>query len=409
MTLVNLYFFAHQPFRLKPYQQRRDSETVSPEALESFYFEDSLNEEVFRKVAANCYIPATTMIRDAVKRFEHDEKPFKVSYGLSGTLLEQARRYMPELINLFFDLAETGHVEFCGETYYHSLSSLFDGEKTDFKKQITKHSDTLFELFGIRPTFFRNTEMLYNNGVAAAVKEKGYEGILTEGVNWLMAGWRSPDFPYLSPSGLPILLRNYRLSDDVGYRFSNKGWEGYPLKAETFAGWLAGNTDPSVTIAMDYEAIGEHMWADTGIFEFLWKLPEEVAKFPQLEWSTPSDVLSRVPAIGELYVNDFSTISWADQERDTSAWLRNEMQQFCFEEIKQLEPIILATNDEHYLDVWRKMQTSDHLYYLSDKSMSDGDVHKYFSAYGSLVESFVRLHTALLDLRHRAEDFVAGK
>jgi alpha-amylase len=279
----------------------------------------------------------------------------------------------------------------------------------DFRKQIAKHEDTVRELFGVKTSVFRNTEMLFNNSVASTVQELGYKGIITEGVDWLMANWRSPDFVYSSPSGMPILLRNYRLSDDVGYRFSNKGWEGYPLSAEKFAGWLAGNTDPSVLIAMDYEAIGEHMWEDTGIFDFIWNLPDSVSKYPQLEWSTPSDVLARVPIAGELSVNDFSTISWADQERDTSAWLRNEMQRYCFEEIKYLEEMVLASDNPYYLDVWRKMQTSDHLYYLSDKSMSDGDVHAYFSSYGSVVDGFVRLHTALFDLKGRLEKYNAGR
>jgi alpha-amylase len=220
-----------------------------------------------------------------------------------------------------------------------------------------------------------------------------------------MAGWRSPDFVYQSPTGLPILLRNYRLSDDVGYRFSNRAWDGYPLTAEKFAGWLAGNTDPMVLLALDYEALGEHMWADTGIFDFIEALPDQTAQFAQLEWATPSQVIERVPVSGQVEVPIFSTISWADKERDTSAWLGNEMQQFCYEEIKRLEDAIHATGDADYLNAWRLMQTSDHLYYISDKAMSDGDVHQYFSAYGTVVEAFVRLHTAVYDLKRRTEHF----
>jgi alpha-amylase len=405
MTLVTLYFFAHQPFRLRPYEERTGLATVPEDKIEEFYFEDPLNREVFHKVADKCYFPATTMLLDAVKKFKDYDKPFKVAYGLSGTFLEQAKRYTPELLDIYKELADTGLVEFCGETYYHSLSSLFDAEKADFTLQVQKHSNTIYDLFGQRPSVFRNTEMLFNNGVAKAVQDLGFKGIVTEGVDWLMQGWRSPDFVYQSPCGLPVLLRNYRLSDDIGYRFPNENWSSYPLRAETFAGWLAGNTDPSVLLAMDYEAIGEHIWAEKGIFDFLWNLPEQVAAFPQLEWSTPSDMIARVPTTGEISVDDFQTISWADQERDTSAWLRNEMQQICFEEMKRLEESIIKTGSDIYMDVWRKMQTSDHLYYLSDKSLSDGDVHKYFSAYGSLAESFTRLHTALYDLRRRAEHF----
>ncbi|HLV81622.1 MAG TPA: hypothetical protein VKT32_15145, partial [Chthonomonadaceae bacterium] len=247
-----------------------------------------------------------------------------------------------------------------------------------------------------------NTECLYNNGIAAAVQALGFEGILTEGVDWLMANWRSPDFVYEAPCGLPVLLRNYRLSDDIGYRFPNPNWDAWPLSAETFAGWLAGNTDMNITLALDYEAFGEHIWADKGIFDFLRALPGAIKQHAQLEFTTPTEAVRRLPRMGTVEVDDFSTISWADKERDTSAWLGSEMQQFAFEEMKRIGEAIKATENPDFLHAWRLMQTSDHLYYLSDKALSDGDVHKYFSAYGSLFEGFIRLHTALLDLRNRA-------
>ncbi len=402
MTLLLPYFFAHQPFRLKPAEARPQA-PVPPAALEDAYFDDALDREIFLKVAHKCYFPATRLMLELVTNTKNHDKPFRCAYGLSGTLLAQAARYAPELLDLWKQMADTGSVEFTGETYYHSLSGLFDDQRTEFREQIGMHKDAVRRHFGQETTVFRNTEMLYNNAVAACAQELGFRGILTEGVDWLMAGWRSPDFVYQSTSGLPVLLRNYRLSDDVGYRFSNQSWEGYPLTAEKFAGWLAGNTDPLVLLAMDYEAIGEHMWADTGIFDFIGALPGQVAPFPQLEWATPSDAIARVPVQGEIDVPVFSTISWADQERDTSAWLGNEMQQYCFEEMKRMEAAIKATGNAEYLHVWRLMQTSDHLYYISSKAMSDGDVHQYFSAYGTVVEAFVRLHTALYDLKRRAE------
>jgi len=405
MTLIVPYFFAHQPYRLRSVESRPPEGPLSSAALDEYYFDDALNREIFLKVAHKCYYPATRMILDMVRKHANRDKPFRVAYGLSGTLLSQAKQYAPDLLDLWKALADTGLVEFTGETYYHSLSGLFDDERVEFREQIALHRDTIESLFGQRPYVFRNTEMMYNNAIAAAAQDIGYKGIITEGVDWLMAGWRSPDFVYSSPSGLPVLMRNYRLSDDVGYRFSNKGWEGYPLTAEKFAGWLAGNTDPMVLLAMDYEALGEHIWADTGIFDFLEALPDQTAPFPQLEWATPSQVIERIPISGTVDVPDFSTISWADRERDTSAWLGNEMQQFCYEELKRLEPIIHATGDPHYLEAWRRMQTSDHLYYISDKAMSDGDVHQYFSAYGSVVEAFIRLHTAVYDLKRRAEGY----
>ena len=405
MTLIVPFFFAHQPFRLRPAEERPGNAPLPPAALEDAFFDDKLDSEIFHKVAGKCYFPATRMILEMVKERAQDDKPFRVAYGLSGTLLSQARRYAPELLDLWKALADTGLVEFTGETYYHSLSGLFDDKREEFRQQVQMHKEAIQTHFGVTPTVFRNTEMLYNNAVAAAVQELGFAGIITEGVDWLMAGWRSPDFVYKAPCGLPVLLRNYRLSDDVGYRFSNKGWSGHPLTGEKFAGWLAGNTDPLVLLAMDYEAIGEHMWADTGIFDFVRSLPGQTAQFPQLEYANPSDAIARVPVQGELDVPVMGTISWADQERDTSAWLGNEMQQFCYEEIKRMEPIIRATGNPDFLHAWRLMQTSDHLYYISSKAMSDGDVHQYFSAYGTVVEAFVRLHTALYELKRRAEQF----
>jgi alpha-amylase len=403
VTLVTCFFFAHQPVRLRSFDRRRHRGNIPTDQLFDYYFEDELNAAVFHKVAQKCYYPATRIILEQVRAHQHLEKPFRVAYGLSGTFLDQAEKYEPALMDLFKELAATGCVEFTGETYYHSLCSLWDWERVEFAEQVHMHSDRIERLFGRRPTVFRNTECLYNNGIAAAAQTLGFEGIITEGIDWILEGWRSPDFIYTAPCGLPVLLRNYRLSDDVGYRFPNRDWEGWPLTADTFAGWLAGNTDMNVTLAMDYEAFGEHIWEDKGIFDFLRALPGAVSRHKQLEFSTPTDAIRRLPRWGELYVDDYATISWADKERDTSAWLGNEMQRFAFEEIRMLEPLVKGTCDPHLLAAWRYMQTSDHLYYLSDKAMSDGDVHKYFSAYGSLFESFVRLYTALIDLQHRSE------
>lgn len=407
MTLVTFFFFAHQPVRLMPYENRHTDSVIAPEKLFDLYFDEPLNRDIFNKVAHNCYYPATRLMLELVKQQKETPKPFKISYGLSGTFLLQAQRFAPALIDLYKELADTGMVEFTGETYYHSLSSLFEGDRQEFKDQVVMHSDTIQSLFGKRPTVFRNTECLYNNTVAELVQQLGFEGIITEGVDWLMAGWRSPDFIYRAACGLPVLMRNYGLSDDIGYRFPNRNWKHWPLSAETFAGWLGDNTDMNVTLALDYEALGEHIWADTGIFDFMRALPDAVKHFSQLEFSTPTEAVRRLPTAGDIYVDDFATISWADKERDTSAWLGSEMQQFAFEEIKQMEATIRATKNPHFLNAWRLMQTSDHLYYLSDKALSDGDVHKYFSAYGSLFEGFIRLQTALSDLKNRAERFVS--
>lgn len=403
MPLVTFFFFAHQPDRLLPYDRRRDLLQARPGTLFQALFDEELNEQVFRKVADKCYRPATRLLLELVQEHRHDEKPFKVSFGLSGTLLDQMERFGPDVLDVFKSLAATGLVEFTGETYYHSLAGLFDSERLEFRAQADMHSRRIENLFGRRPAVFRNTECLYNNSIATAVQQMGFEAIITEGTDKILEGWRSPDFVYAAPCGLPVLLRNYRLSDDIGYRFSNRDWEGWPLRAEQFAEWLGTNTDMYVLIALDYEALGEHMWADTGIFEFIRALPKALLAHPYVECVTPSEAVRRLPVVGEVSVGDYETISWADQERDTSAWLGNEMQWFCYEELRRMEHDVKATGDPEIVDCWRRLLTSDHLYYMATKSFSDQDVHKYFSAYGSVFEAFVRLQTAITSLAHLAK------
>jgi alpha-amylase len=404
MTLINFFFFAHQPERLRPLD-RRPIGARAPETIERDLFDDELNETIFRKVAGKCYFPATETLLDLAESFARKEKPFRFSFGLSGTFLDQAQRYEPKLITLFQRLAKTGMVEFTGETYYHSLASLWGDERAEFRRQVEQHAVAIERLFGRRPTVFRNTECLYNNEIARTVQGMGFAGIMTEGVDWVL-DWRSPDFLYKSMTGLPVLLRNYRYSDDIGYRFPNASWEHYPLTAEKFAGWLAGNTDEIVSIMIDYEALGEHIWAEKGIFEFLRHLPDAILRFPQLAFTTPGEAVTTLRPRGEIDVGPFATISWADMERDTSAWLRNDMQRYCYEALRTIESPMLQANNPDYLRAWRLLQTSDHLYYLCDKSLSDGDVHTYFSAYGDLFESFIRLETAIADLRHAVLNYV---
>jgi alpha-amylase len=402
MTLVTLFFFAHQPDRLLPYERRSRLLPAEMGSLHARYFDDTLNEEVFHKVADKCYRPATGLLRDLILGRAGDPKPFKIAFGLSGTLIEQMERFGSDVLGIFRSLARSGLAEFTGETYHHSLSGLFDPERAEFRAQARLHADRVEELLGVRPKVFRNTECLYNDSIAAAVQDLGYTGVLTEGSDAVLADVGSPDFVYSAPCGLPVLLRNYRLSDDVGYRFSNRDWDGWPLRADQFAAWMAANTDMHVLLALDYEAIGEHMWADTGIFEFLRALPDEIARYPQLEFATPTEAIQRLPVRGSIHVDDFATISWADQERDTSAWLGNEMQRHCYEEMRRMEAEVKRSGDPEIVDCWRRMLTSDHLYYMATKSLSDQDVHRYFSAYGSVFEAFVRLSTALTDLRYVA-------
>lgn len=402
MACITLLFFAHQPDRLREYSPGRIGQPARRQGLHEHFFDDGMNRAIFEKVASKCYYPATRLILELIDQFKETENPFRLAFGLSGILLDQAERYDPGVLDVFRELADSGMVELTGETYYHSLAGLFSADRSEFKEQVLMHSERLQTLFGVRPTVFRNTECLYNDGIAASVQELGFDAIMTEGVDWLLADrGRSSDLVYRAPSRIPVLLRNYRLSDDIGYRFSNKGWDAWPLSAETFASWLAENRERNIFLAMDYEAIGEHMWEETGIFEFIRNLPGAVAKHPQLNFTIPSEAIKTLPVAGEIQVDDYRTISWADAERDTSAWLGNVMQQACFEELKALERPVKDSGSAELLDTWRRLLTSDHLYYLATKSPVDQDIHQYFSAYGNPVEGFVRVYGALAELACR--------
>ena len=398
MPLVSLYLFAHQPYRLRDYPERRRMDEQTPAELYRHLFEDEFNEEVFHRVARECYWPATLLIRDLVREHASSDRPFKVNYALSGPFIDQASSWEPGLIELFQELASTGLVEFTGETYYHSLTSLFGSERSEFCRQVQLHSDKIERVFERRPTFFRNTECLFNNDIASTVQGLGFRGILTEGIERILDGWRSPDFLYRTHQGFPILLRDYQLSDDIGYRFSNRSWEHWPLHADVFANWLAWNPNEVIVLAMDYEAFGNHVWADTGIFQFLEWLPRMVQRHVHVQWATATEAIDRLVPRGIIDVGPFATVSWADAERDTSAWLGTAPQRWCFEELKRLLPQVLASADPLLLHIWRLLGTSDHFYYMTNKSGSDQDVHQYFSVYRSPTEAFVRMQTALASL-----------
>lgn len=394
MPSVCFYFQVHQPFRIKHYR-------VFDIGHDSAYFNDNSehdlnNQRILEKVARKSYLPANRTILELIKK--HPE--FKVSYSLSGVLLEQLEKFSPETLRSFQDLAKTGNVEFLSETYYHSLSFLYSPE--EFRAQVKMHKDKIKELFGQEPKVFRNTELIYNNSLAVEIEKMGYKGILAEGADHIM-GWRSPNFLY-RPKGtkkLSVLLKNYRLSDDIAFRFSSRDWKEYPLTAPKFSQWVSevnGNGN-LVNLFMDYETFGEHQWEDTGIFEFLRHLPGEILKHPDNDFVTPSEAIDRYNPVSELDVHNF--ISWADIERDLSAWLSNSIQNDAIRKLYDLEKTVLGSKDKKLIEDWRKMQTSDHFYYMCTKWFADGDVHKYFNPYSSPYEAFISFMNALGDLRLR--------
>ena len=392
MKSVCFYFQVHQPYRVKRYR-------VFDIGADAEYFNDRSesdlnNRRILEKVAQKSYIPATRLLIDLLKR--HPE--MKVSFSFSGIALEQLERYAPEAIELFKELVDTGRVEVLGETYYHSLAFFYS--PTEFEQQVVKHRDIIRRIFGVRPRVFRNTELSYRNDLAHWADRHGYLGILAEGWDPIL-GWRSPNYVY-RPSGTEhtkLLLKNYRLSDDVAFRFSSRDWAEWPLTAEKYGSWLGAAEGDTVNLFMDYETFGEHQWEETGIFSFLDQLPREVTKNGGIDFKTPSEVVQTYEAKDEVDIPHI--VTWADTDRDLTAWVGNPMQKAAIEALYGLEDSVVRANDGRLLEDWRKLQTSDHFYYMCTKWFADGDVHAYFSPYESPYDAYIAYMNALSDLRLR--------
>jgi alpha-amylase len=388
MISVCFYFQVHQPLRLN---QRYSFFDIG---MNQDYRDDTANRDILRKVADKCYLPANRLMLDLINEFKGR---FRISYAITGVAMEQFQEFCPEVLESFRELAATGCVEFIGETHYHSLAFLFS--RDEFRRQVKMHERVFKEFFGVKPVTFRNTELIYSNDLAQEIEKMGYRTILAEGADHVL-GWRSPNFVY-QPAGcckLKALLKNYRLSDDVAFRFSDRGWSEWPVTAERFAKWVhavAGNGEV-VNLFMDYETIGEHQWADTGIFEFFRALPAAVLAHPDFAFQTPAEAAARLDPMAQLDVPHFT--SWADLERDVTAWLGNPMQDQAAELAYALEDRVLATGDDDLVATWRELLTSDHFYYMCTKWFSDGDVHKYFNPYETPHQAFITYMNVLNDL-----------
>lgn len=362
------------------------------------YFDVQKNASICRKVAQKCYLPTNAKLLELIQR--HDGA-FRVSFSITGTALEQFEAYAPEVLDSFVRLAQTGCVEFIGETYYHSLAALYSED--EFRAQVKLHTKAIQKYFGQTPRVFRNTELIYNDRIGQLAREIGFEAIIAEGVDDVL-DWRSPNFVYtVHNSDAKLLLKNYKLSDDIAFRFSNRGWEEFPLTADKFSGWVhrvSGNGDV-VNLFMDYETFGEHQWASTGIFEFLDYLPGEIMKHPDWNFATPFEVVSRYSARADLHFHRLT--SWADLERDLTAWRGNTMQEKALAEVYSLEKQVKSLNDLRLLAVWRKLSTSDHFYYMCTKWFADGDVHAYFSPFESPYDAFVNYMNVLKDFKRELD------
>lgn len=392
MPSICFYFQVHQPYRIKRY-------SVFDIGKDHDYFDDrnsndKNNEAIMQKIAQKCYLPANQVLFDLIQNYPE----FKISFSFSGTALEQMEKFSPEVIRSFQRLVDTGNVEVLDETYYHSLSFFYSND--EFVEQIKLHRDKIRQLFGVEPSVFRNTELAYNNELAALVEKLGYKGIVAEGWDYYLKG-KSPNFVY-RPHGtnrIKLLVKNYKLSDDIAFRFGNRGWEEYPLQAPKFAQWVdaANGNGETINLFMDYETFGEHQWEDTGIFNFMRSLPGEILKHPDNNFKTPSEVIDSYDARDVLDMHNI--VTWADTERDLSAWTGNSMQKSALKKIYEIEDEVKALADEKIRDDWRKLQTSDHFYYMCTKWFSDGDVHKYFSPYESPYEAFINYMNVLNDFK----------
>ena len=392
---INFYFQVHQPRRLRRFQFFDIGST-------STYYDDTTNEEIIQRVAEQCYQPANEMLLRMLTRYPN----IRITFSLSGTVIEQLKAFAPATLKSFKQLAYTGAVEFLGETYYHSLASMISRE--EFTDQVARHRQTIVNEFAYLPTVFRNTELLYSNAIGKLVSDLGFKGMYLDGIENVLHG-RSANTIYRHPT-VPLTLfpRNYQLSDDIAFRYSDQSWSEWPLTAQTFLSWVnhipvGGNV---VTLGMDYETLGEHQKNEGGIREFIERVLSRMAVEPRIVFANPSDIIERLSPNDVLSTKDI--ISWADHERDLSAWLGNDMQTDAFAWLKKIHQRILKTGNAQLLKDCRYLLTSDHFYYMSTKDGSDGDVHQYFSPYSSPYEAYMNFMNVLSDVEYRLNNLASA-
>lgn len=398
MKTICLYFQVHQPWRLKKYRFFNMGKDHN-------YLDDMLNRSIMQKVARQCYLPMNALL---LKLIKENKGKFRCSFSITGIALEQFRTFTPEVLDSFKELAATGCVEFLGETYSHSLAAL--ASKEDFVDQVKLHTAAIKKEFGVKPTAFRNTELIYSDEIGAMVADMGFKTMLAEGARHVL-GWKSPNYVYANAidQKLRLLLRNYKLSDDIAFRFSNQGWDQYPLTADKYVSWLTDENTPGevLNLFMDYETFGEHQNANTGIFDFMRALPKAALATGQLEFATVTETAKKYQPVSVLHCPH--VMSWADEERDVTAWLGNELQNEAFTKLYAMKEKLAKLKNSDYDYVWNFLQTSDHFYYMATKWLSDGDVHSYFNPYDSSYDAFINYMNVLSDFQIEVEKALEAK
>lgn len=395
---ITLYLHVHQPWRVRDY-------SVFDTSIDHNYFNDPNpasnynNEKILNKVADKSYRPMNALLEKLLNTYPE----FKVSLSITGTFIDQAEQWAPDVIESFKRLVATGRVEIVAETYYHSLAFFYS--RSEFEKQVEAHKTKIRELFGVETSVFRNTELAYNDSLAQWADSYGFKGILAEGWDPIL-GWRSPNFVY-KPEGtenIALLLKNYKLSDDLAFRFSNRAWEEWPLTVDKYNSWMesAIYDQPLINLFMDYETFGEHQWQDSGIFDFFEEFVGRWLSNPDNTFYTASEAIDTHKPVDVVSMPQ--TVTWADSERDLTAWLGNSMQHEAMRHLYSLEADVMRTQDSELISDWRKLQTSDHAYYMCTKWFTDGDVHAYFSPYSSPYDAFLYYINAIRDLRWRLHD-----
>ncbi len=406
MPDICLCFEVHQPYRLKKdffWNKIRFKKDLD---LFDLYFDEITDKAILDRVANKCYFPTNNLILNVIDFFKSEGKEIKIAFSLSGVFIEQCEKYNPDLLDSFQKLSDTKCVEFLNQTYYHSLASLYEDED-EFIEQIQMHKSLIKDLFKCEPVVFENTELIYNNRIAKIAEEMGFKGIYTEGIERILNG-RSPNYIYKAVnSDIKVLLRNYKLTDDFGFRFSAKWWEEYPLTADKYAAWLDSTHGQVINLFADYETFGEHHWPDTGIHDFFSYLLFEVSKRSGLGFVTPSEAIEKHEAVGKIDVYEkIDTVSWADLERDTSCWLGNQMQYTCYKGIKDLSSLVNDAENEKLKRIWRLLQISDHFYYMFTAGGAPGEVHSYFSHFNTPLDAFLTYFSVLCDFESRLKETI---
>jgi len=366
MENIVFYFELHQPLRLRPLRMQDKQNNTD-------IFWEEMNSDIFKRIAENSYIPATKLLM---------ESGIKSTFSMSGTFIEQALKYSPETIDVIDDYVKSGLCELMGETYFHSLAAIWDEE--EFKYQVKEQLDTIKKIFNYSPVSFRNTELIYNNRIAEIARSMGFRNIITEGTDKISEHY-SPNYRYLAPSGINLYLRNYRMSDNISFRFSNTAWNEYPLTADKYLEWVQKSPGDIMNLYMDYETFGEHQKKETGIFDFVQYIGKHMEDYG-LKTIKLDEIQKKHPVMGTVSID--KTISWADTRRDLSAWLGNKMQNEAFNRLKQC-------GNSYNKKIWRYLQTSDLIYYMSMGNPEDFTVHEYFNPYRSPYLAFIYYMYAL--------------